>query len=520
MAAVASSEDGTSIALVAGTPVAVVRGQHAVVGTATAAKRPRLEEAARRRSMVILSEIATEYLSFAPAVLRIAEQDGTVMPDTPSFVAMLTRKSSGTLSKRASSLRMYRAWFRSTAAVPVFFLTEEMIFKYFHSLYVDGAPATRAAALREAVNFLQGVFEIDVSNIRLSSRVMGMAVQLLRSKTETKQRRPLTVPMVVALEMAVIKSSDLLDVNLMIAGAALLGVFGRVRVGDMRRCAVEPQADLDDGGHFGYAETRFLEHKTARPGTSRALPIAAPAFGLCGSASWAVRWLEARAAQGMDAARQKTLIPALADQGWHDASWTTPEFAAALRTTLLQLGFTSEELEGIGSHSLKATCLSWTAKAGVSREHRRILGYHVDLGDKSAETYARDSLAAPLRSLDEVLEKIRAKTFDPDATRSGLMKRAPGTGHNEDVAEEEVSSTCPSAVSTASSLCSEDEVLAGFPEESLPEDESGTLIHNTATECMHILAGEGRLRCGRRMPKAYNIYGDIPAGNRICPMCF
>ena len=57
-------------------------------------------------------------------------------------------------------------------------------------------------------------------------------------------------------------------------------------------------------------------------------------------------------------------------------------------------------------------------------------------------------------------------------------------------------------------------VIAGFDRISLehqecigrgttPEDESGTFIHNTATECMHISAGVGRLRCGRRMPKAY-----------------
>ena len=144
----------------------------------------------------------------------------------------------------------------------------------------------------------------------------------------------------------------------------------------------------------------------------------------------------------------------------------------------------------------------------------------MELGDKSAETYARDSLAAPLRSLDEVLEKIRTKAFDPDATRSGFMKRAPDNSHTEKDAEEVVSSTCPSAVSTASSLCSEDEVLAGFPVESLPEDESGTLIHNTATKCMHIVAGDERLRCGRRMPKSYEVYSDIPAGVRICPMCF
>ena len=310
--AMTNSEDENNIVMTSAT-TAVVREQHVVVGAVTAAKRPRMKEAARLRSMVVLGEIATEYLQEAPALIRIAEEDGTVKLDTPSFVAMLTRKSSGTLSKRASSLRMYRAWFRSTSATPATFLTENMIFKYFHSLFVDGAPATRAASLREAVKFLQGIFEINLSSIRQSSRVLGMAVQLLRSKVETNLRKPITVPMVLALEMAMLESTDLKDNNLMIAGVALLGVFGRVRVGDMRRCAIEPQADLIEDSHIGYVETRFLEHKTARPGTSRALPMAAPAFGLCTTGSWGARWLEARAAQGLDAARQKTLIPALAD---------------------------------------------------------------------------------------------------------------------------------------------------------------------------------------------------------------
>ena len=263
-AAVGSTDEDLPVATDVG--LRVVRDQHVVIDAGTAAKRPRLEDVARRRSMVVLSEIAAEYLGNLDSVLRIMDHDGTVDPDSPSFTAMLTQKSTSTLSKRASSLRMYRAWFCTTAAKPNEFLTEDMIFKYFHALYMDSAPATRAASLREAVNFLQGVFSIDVKEITSSSRVMGMAVQLLRSKLETKQRRPLTVMMVTALETAVIKS-DLKDPNLIVAGAALLGVFGRVRVGDMRRCAVEPEADLAEkrrfwlhGNAFHGAQNRAARH--------------------------------------------------------------------------------------------------------------------------------------------------------------------------------------------------------------------------------------------------------------------
>lgn len=52
---------------------------------------------------------------------------------------------------------------------------------------------------------------------------------------------------------------------------------------------------------------------------------------------------------------------------------------------------------------------------------RRILGYHVAPGASVAETYARDSLAAPLRELVRVLEAVKSGRFRPDDTRSGML---------------------------------------------------------------------------------------------------
>lgn len=42
-------------------------------------------------------------------------------------------------------------------------------------------------------------------------------------------------------------------------------------------------------------------------------------------------------------------------------------------------------------------------------------------GATVAETYARDAMAAPLRELLRVLAAVRANTFCPDATRSGMF---------------------------------------------------------------------------------------------------
>jgi hypothetical protein len=75
-----------------------------------------------------------------------------------------------------------------------------------------------------------------------------------------------------------------------------------------------------------------------------------------------------------------------------------------------------------GTHSLKATVLSWAAKFGVPVRVRRTLGYHIASDDTSCFTYGRDNQSEPLRWVERVLEAIRSGEFVPDQTRSGRFK--------------------------------------------------------------------------------------------------
>jgi hypothetical protein len=77
----------------------------------------------------------------------------------------------------------------------------------------------------------------------------------------------------------------------------------------------------------------------------------------------------------------------------------------------------------VGSHYLKATILLWVAKAGVLKEHRRVLGYHEDPGDRSVFGYSRDIFAVPLREMERVIEAISDGSFLPDESRSGYWKK-------------------------------------------------------------------------------------------------
>ena len=73
----------------------------------------------------------------------------------------------------------------------------------------------------------------------------------------------------------------------------------------------------------------------------------------------------------------------------------------------------------ISGHSAKSTPLSWVAKNFTDMDVQTILGHHVLVGRGSALTYARDTQAAPVRKMEEVLTDIRRGIFLPDATRSG-----------------------------------------------------------------------------------------------------
>jgi len=95
-----------------------------------------------------------------------------------------------------------------------------------------------------------------------------------------------------------------------------------------------------------------------------------------------------------------------------------------LRKILMDLRFAQTEVQNIGTHSCKATCLSWMAKAGVDLSCRRLLGYHVDPTTKTCLVYSRDAVSGPLRELDRVLKMIRALKFSPDSTRSGYFLNA------------------------------------------------------------------------------------------------
>eukprot|EP00972_Heterocapsa_arctica_P029279 4306877-Heterocapsa_arctica.AAC.1 len=72
-----------------------------------------------------------------------------------SFAAAFFGKPSSTLIRRAGSLRLYIRWAHATGRTP-FPLMEDTVFRYLDDLNLEGAPPTRAASFKEALNFSKG----------------------------------------------------------------------------------------------------------------------------------------------------------------------------------------------------------------------------------------------------------------------------------------------------------------------------------------------------------------------------
>ena len=113
----------------------------------------------------------------------------------------------------------------------------------------------------------------------------------------------------------------------------------------------------------------------------------------------------------------------LRNGGWNRLPLTAEASTAWLRHLLLKSGTDKHELEHYGSHSLKATLLSWLSKRGVPREIRAALGYHAKAVDGTEVVYGRDNMSAPLRVMTSVIDEIVDGIFMPDETRSGMLKK-------------------------------------------------------------------------------------------------
>lgn len=330
-------------------------------------------------------------------------------------------KSTATLLKRAGSLLRYVKWCISSSVTLVPFpITESTTYQYLMQLRSSLAAASVGTDFRSALAFCQGTIGLDgVDNCLESARCQGVAGDILATKRMLQQRKSLLVDQVISLEKIVKHGVSLVD--RCGAGHHLYLTYGRLRWGDGQ---YTEKISLDAPGGIGFVEAEISWTKTSntKQKRHRFLSVAAQSHGIWNK-TWAADWLQARADANLVASKGKPFMPApnTTGEGWQDRPLTASEGSAWLQQLLIDSGHSADSVSNIGTHSDKATGLSWAAKWGVDIPTRRLLGYHSDSNDTSVLTYSRDAMAAPLRAFSKVIADISTGRFRPDETRSGMF---------------------------------------------------------------------------------------------------
>ena len=333
--------------------------------------------------------------------------------------SVFTNKSTGTLLKRASPIILYMNWCQSKSVAP-FPIQEGLIHGYMLDCCLDHVKPSKFQNLRESLNFASGALGLDGAKETANEpRVRGLSDQHLLQRRPLKQANTLTVKQMDHLQNMLMQEGDLAD--RVFSGHCLFVAYGRCRWSDAQ-WPTEVTTDLGVDGH-GYIQANTRKSKTSSSIQKklRFLPLTAPTLGISWE-KWHEKWIKCREEAGLTFTKDKPMMPGVLINGnFGSEPLQASEASKWLREILVRGGLSPEEVAGVSSHSLKATCLSWAAKFGLDPSTRRTLGYHIQPGSASLLHYSRDELSTPLRKLAEVLSAIRSGAFDPDSTRSGYF---------------------------------------------------------------------------------------------------
>eukprot|EP00435_Cladocopium_sp_Y103_P014911 s1303_g3.t1 len=336
-------------------------------------------------------------------------------------------RSANTVLRRGNCLIRFMKWFReSRFSLCPFPLTETDVEDYLEYLTKQKTGPSGLSGFLEALRFCEHVVGIPNVAAAISIKSKKLVELADLERPEKKQARVLTVTEVETLEKVLL--DETIEVtDRYAAGALLFCLYSRSRFSDLKKVRSFCRDITENHGAIaGYLEFRTRSHKTARLVSKQglAMPLIAPVWGLL-SPPWGLTFLRVAQLANIEFEHlaDDPLLPApeaCEEVSWQQRAVTTTEAGKWLRSLLSrQLG----EIEFTTIHSLKATPLSWCAKAGLSPHTRLLLGHHTT-DKQSADTYARDVLAAPLREFESVLQHIRSGALIPDATRSGMVGEA------------------------------------------------------------------------------------------------
>eukprot|EP00435_Cladocopium_sp_Y103_P017632 s4052_g4.t1 len=335
----------------------------------------------------------------------------------------LQSKATATLNLRASSLALYTKWFADFFPHEQFLpFSEERVYHYLCDLRDKACSASRGSTFLHTLAFVKDrLGMLGVDEVLSSPRTQGAALCMYLEKRPLRQAPPLHPMMVLTLELAAFCEAD--TYLRAMSGFCLACIFGRMRISDMTR-----MVHLSVIGAF--AEGSVMRTKTSRTREKQTtfLPVILPCRGFSGM-PWFEAFLISREQLGLPeipgiesrAHDQSFLImPSRGSLGYEFATKvSSSEVTQCLRAILGKI-FPEDQVLGLTSHSLKTTVLTYLSKFGCDLTWAELLGYHLTQ-HKSAINYQRDALAAPIRFMCQMLERIRLGEFEPMAARDALF---------------------------------------------------------------------------------------------------
>ena len=432
---------------VATTPVAVVAEAEPEVAppvqsvvrpkpqASSARLTPSAEDAADRAKVIA---VWIEILNWLGCATEAFDKCGGEFTEANVQVYMAP-KATGTLAIRASSWTLFLRYAEVIGFEPSEF-NEEVVFTYLTAIAADVKIAqSRGFTFLRAINFLRGCCGLKAGfQVADSGRCKGAIALSVAEVRLAKQRDPLRAAWLRAAEAEIVLADEgggelglLSPPEAVMLGFLVFCTHARARCTDTARIQVEPILDepLRHDPICSFVESFAVGGATKTGQTAKKARMSIPVVGLSRGISdvpWAAAWLNLRKKLGLNAKRDECLQRELLADGSFGAGRVRPGQATVwLRFLLIKMGIEPGLLENIGSHSCKVSLLSMAAKAGLSRDDRRMLGGHVAPNDKSVDIYARDTLAAPLHNLAILLGEIRCGAFDPDVSRSGRWAQLP-----------------------------------------------------------------------------------------------
>ena len=323
-------------------------------------------------------------------------------------------KASTTLQKRALSLQAWSVMSYDLRFESPWRLSEQQAYMLFCKLRESGAKPSTASHFLEALGFLHGVavllhMPLDVV---LSSRVRGIARDLKLTKEPLRQRDPLSWARVTALEDCMRHGTMWLRC---IVGMFLFCLHTCCRWSDAQRLK---KLELLGRGRGQLLVGSGLGSKTSLTADAQTkfLPYVCVALGVSNT-PWAASWLEAREHEGLDFSAG--CIPTWSHRlgQWGSSPMSTEEAAEILLEVLESRGLGVSSDESIGTHSLKATLISWAGWSSVVKftpKEKLLMGHHYKQGGSATLVYSRQFYVTLAGKVLALFDSIRSGDFNPD----------------------------------------------------------------------------------------------------------